>query len=249
MGWLRTQACRIQSRYHRIDSIHPFDWRSPLLHLFDTMSVNDAKREFARGHQLRDQRMSLAPLYVLLRQGSHLFLRSLFAPKLRQRAVPDVLLFFDRNLAPPLRIQQIFPLLRGILLGNDLRIIANGPVDHVDGAPVAVGIYEVRDEVLRLGRLVRGEQFGVHQHVEFTTITTSKFHLFARVSVTMRFKITSPLARKISPLINGYCFSKSSSSGFDSVTLVDVYQTSFPSFFAASISLVRSSICPHAGCP
>jgi len=63
----------------------------------------------------------------------------------------------------------------------------------------------------------------------------------------IRFKITSPLARKISPLMNGYCFSKSSSSGLDSVTLVDVYQASFPSFFAPSISFARSSVWPQTG--
>jgi hypothetical protein len=73
-------------------------------------------------------------------------------------------------------------------------------------------------------------------------MTTSQFHLLARVSVMIRFKITSPLARKISPLMNGYCFSKSSSSGLDSVTLVDVYQASLPSFFAPSISFARSAV-------
>src|SRR6267143_4791118 len=62
----------------------------------------------------------------------------------------------------------------------------------------------------------------------------------------MRLSVFSPLARKISPLTKGYCFSKSSSSGFDSVTLVEVYQTSLPSFFAPSTSLARSSVWPHA---
>src|SRR5438034_9822301 len=70
---------------------------------------------------------------------------------------------------------------------------------------------------------------------------TSKSHLPARVSVMIRLSVFSPLARKISPLTKGCCFSKSSSSGLDSVTLADVYQTNFPSFLAASICLPRSS--------
>src|SRR5207249_5621060 len=106
------------------------------------------------------QRMPLAPLYLLLRQSPHVFLRSLFAPRLRQRGVPVVLLWIDRNLAFPFRLQKILPLLRGILLGNEFRIIADGPVDYVDGVPVAVGMFKVSDEVFGFGRLVRGEQFG-----------------------------------------------------------------------------------------
>src|SRR5512144_2050587 len=64
----------------------------------------------------------------------------------------------------------------------------------------------------------------------------------ARASVIIRLSVFSPLARKISPLIKRYCFSKSSSSGFDSVTLVEVYQISLPSFLAPSTSLARSSV-------
>src|SRR5207249_8498935 len=66
-------------------------------------------------------------------------------------------------------------------------------------------------------------------------------HLPARVSVMIRLSVFSPLARKISPLTKGCCFSKSSNSGLDSVTLADVYQINFPSFLAASICLTRSS--------
>src|SRR5215510_4111882 len=65
----------------------------------------------------------------------------------------------------------------------------------------------------------------------------------------MRFNVTSPLARKISPLMNGYCFSKSSSSGLDSLTLVEAYQMSLPSFFAPSTSFALSSPWLHAADP
>jgi hypothetical protein len=37
--------------------------------------------------------------------------------------------------------------------------------------------------------------------------------------------------------MNGYSFTKASSSGFDVSIAIDVYQTSLPSFFAASISV------------
>src|SRR5262245_19243672 len=99
---------------------------------------------------LGDQRVPLAPLYLLLRQSSHVFLRSLFAPGLRQPGVPVVLLFLDGNLAFPFRVQKILPLFRRILLGNQFRMIADGSIDNVDGAPVAVGIRKSRDEVLGL---------------------------------------------------------------------------------------------------
>src|SRR5215475_13090718 len=65
MGRLRAHARGIQRCHHRVDSVHPFDGRSPLFHLFDAMGVNDAKGKLSSGHQLGDQRVPLAPLYLL----------------------------------------------------------------------------------------------------------------------------------------------------------------------------------------
>src|SRR5439155_16790285 len=79
MGRLGTQACRVQRDHHRVDGVHPFDGRASLLHLFDAVHVDNPQGELSGGHELRDQRMPLAPLYLLLRQSPHVFLRSLFA--------------------------------------------------------------------------------------------------------------------------------------------------------------------------
>jgi len=59
--------------------------------------------------------------------------------------------------------------------------------------------------------------------------SASKLQRPARVSLNMRLTSCSSPARTSSVLMNGYSFSKASSTGFGVSIAIDVYQTSLPS--------------------
>ncbi len=111
--------------------------------------------------------MAFAPLNILLRQGAHILLRSLATPALVQCAVPGILLLIDGKLASPFWIQQILPLLRRFFIAHQLRVVTDGRVIDIDRGPVTVGLFELGDIVLSLGRPIRREHLGFDQSVNF----------------------------------------------------------------------------------
>src|SRR5690349_13367642 len=196
---------RVDGDHDRIDCVDPLDGRSALFHLFHPMRINDTERKFTGSHELSDECMSFAPLNLLLRQSAHVFLRALATPCFVQGAEPGILFLIDGELAFPLGLEEILPLFRRLLFAEYLGVVADARIIDINCRPVAIGIFELGNEAFRLRRTVGREQLSLNQCIDLA----DRYDIELRAS-RPRFsddsiECFSPLARKISPLMKGYC--------------------------------------------
>src|SRR5207244_8687381 len=78
--------------------------------LNDIKSIDQSQREFARGHELSQQRMTAAPLDFLPRQSSKKLFALLFSEIAQHGAVPGAHLRIHSDLLAPAGIEKIRPI-------------------------------------------------------------------------------------------------------------------------------------------
>src|SRR3990170_1976364 len=155
--------------------------------------------------------MTAAPARLLFRQALHVLDGFLPPPGGDQRAEPIVIGGVHQDLPLPLGIEQIGVIFRRVFGGHHLGVVGENQIVGEDAGPISLWIFELVE-------------------------TASKNHCPARVSLSIRFINCSSPARTRSALMNGYSFRKASSNGLEVSMAIEVYQTTLPSFLAASIN-------------
>src|SRR5436309_7072945 len=111
--------------------------------------------------------MAAAQLDILFCQRLHKSLRLFSSPYQNHGAVPRVHLLVQRDLTLPLGVKQVLPALGCLILGHQLRVIADNVVSIEVVYPKTLGILESRRVDSTLGRDIELEKARLDQLLSF----------------------------------------------------------------------------------